>query len=139
MLENNVLRQNLDSDPIYCYIQGLDFNKQKILMKESGNYESWPEAKFDFVEQQYKNYLYLCKVYPEHTFPPSEDIDKFWHEHILNTERYTKDCNIIFGKYKHHYPKLISELSTSINDNFNTLQEFYKEFFGTYIYEYFEG
>jgi hypothetical protein len=30
--------------------------------------------------------------------------DVFWHEHILDTTKYTNDCNLIFGSYLHHSP-----------------------------------
>lgn len=31
-------------------------------------------------------------------------IDILWHYHILDTERYERDCNAIYGKMLHHYP-----------------------------------
>jgi hypothetical protein len=33
-----------------------------------------------------------------------EKADKIWHVHIVNTVRYKKDCNRIFGRYLDHTP-----------------------------------
>lgn len=35
---------------------------------------------------------------------PNGDIDRFWHEHILDTRRYVADCTELFGGFLHHYP-----------------------------------
>ena len=43
-------------------------------------------------------------MYPTKTIVPSKDIDTFWHTHILDTKKYTTDCEILFGKYFHHFP-----------------------------------
>ena len=118
------------------YIKGIDFSDQKKVMKESGNYVDWPEEKFDYVEEQYKNFLYLCKLYPKKTFPPSEDIDKFWHEHILDTRNYFQACEIIYGEYKHHSPQTTGETDGLLDKKFNVLQELYLKHFGTYIYDF---
>lgn len=52
----------------------------------------------------YKNFLILHVKYPKIAFVPTRYIDEFWHNHILYTQRYTNDCNNIFGHYLHHYP-----------------------------------
>lgn len=36
--------------------------------------------------------------------PPTQDIDDFWHQHILNTFKYEKDCLEFLGFFLHHYP-----------------------------------
>lgn len=37
---------------------------------------------------------------------PTVDIDDVWHLHVLDTSRYMKDCEAIFGEYLHHTPVL---------------------------------
>src|SRR4029077_17061635 len=34
----------------------------------------------------------------------SKDVDEFWHTHILQTTKYHRDCESVFGKYLHHEP-----------------------------------
>jgi len=34
----------------------------------------------------------------------SKDVDEFWHTHILQTMKYHRDCETVFGKYLHHNP-----------------------------------
>jgi hypothetical protein len=34
----------------------------------------------------------------------AEDVDEFWHTHILQTIKYTDDCEAVFGRYLHHTP-----------------------------------
>lgn len=36
--------------------------------------------------------------------PPNQDVDDFWHQHILNTKMYLKDCEYLFGFILHHDP-----------------------------------
>ncbi len=35
---------------------------------------------------------------------PSDDVDRMWHQHILNTQHYADYCNKIAGKFVHHDP-----------------------------------
>lgn len=35
---------------------------------------------------------------------PGQELDEYWHEFILDTKRYTKFCEYVFGKYWHHDP-----------------------------------
>ena len=66
---------------------------------------NWTKKSAELAETQYRNYLLLCKKYGEtHPLPPSHEIDEFWHNHVLCTRRYTKDCEKIFGYYLHHDP-----------------------------------
>jgi hypothetical protein len=35
-----------------------------------------------------------------------DDLDQFWHQHILDTLKYATDCNALFGRMIHHNPHL---------------------------------
>jgi hypothetical protein len=35
---------------------------------------------------------------------PSMDVDTFWHYHILDTMKYARDCEEVFGYFLHHFP-----------------------------------
>ena len=82
----------LDLDPI----------KLKLMDAEQGH--GWSREYADRMELAYRRYLTLLVKYPDETIAPTKDIDKFWHAHILDTLKYSADCQAIFGKYLHHFP-----------------------------------
>lgn len=53
---------------------------------------------------RYRQWLALKKCLPEAELVPSKDIDDFWHEHILDTRKYVRDCEDLFGRFLHHEP-----------------------------------
>ena len=52
----------------------------------------------------YRRFLTLRKRYPHKSLVPSALLDVIWHYHILDTRKYTDDCERIFGYYVHHDP-----------------------------------
>jgi hypothetical protein len=54
----------------------------------------------------YRCYLKLCVWYPEVPIVPSKPIDEVWHNHILDTAAYARDCQEVFGYFLHHFPYL---------------------------------
>jgi len=80
----------------------LDPIKVKLMHVESG--EGWSLAKANAVEKEYRRFLVLMKLYPEESTAPLEDVDTFWHYHILDTMKYADDCARVFGYFLHHYP-----------------------------------
>jgi hypothetical protein len=82
----------LDLDPI----------KVKLMHKESG--EGWTLEQASAVETEYRRYLYLMKKFPNELAAPSMDVDTFWHYHILDTMKYARDCEEVFGYFLHHFP-----------------------------------
>ncbi|MGI4718576.1 MAG: glycine-rich domain-containing protein [Janthinobacterium lividum] len=69
---------------------------------ESG--EGWSALRADAVETEYRRFLYLMKKYPDAEASPTVDVDTFWHYHILDTMKYARDCETVFGYFLHHYP-----------------------------------
>ncbi len=86
--------------------------------------------------QYYKNFLYLNKKYL-HAFPilpPILEVDEVWHHHILDTRRYIKDCDRIFGLYFHHYPYFGARSKKDLKNldiAFEVLQSLYEKEFGS--------
>ncbi len=81
-----------------------------IIKKKLITNYNWLKSEAEEAEKQYKNFIYICIKYAgEHSFSPSTDVDEFWHQHILDTEKYTKDCTFIAGKYLHHRPSIRGE------------------------------
>jgi hypothetical protein len=94
MNANNLFKavMELDLDPI----------KAKLMHVESG--EGWSLEKTNAVEEEYRRFLFLMKMYPNEDTAPLVDVDTFWHYHILDTMKYADDCNHLFGYFLHHYP-----------------------------------
>jgi hypothetical protein len=76
--------------------------KTKLMHVESG--EGWSELRANAVEAEYRRFLFLMKKYPESQASPTVDVDTFWHYHILDTMKYARDCEAVFGYFLHHYP-----------------------------------
>lgn len=82
----------LDLDPI----------KVKLMHVESG--EGWSLDQANAVELEYRRFLYLMRKFPDERAAPRSDVDIFWHYHILDTIKYARDCQAVFGYFLHHFP-----------------------------------
>ena len=88
-------------------IEKLDLEPIKFkLMNRHRIEDNWSLEKCDRVCSLYLMYLELCFLYPQSGVVPTEEIDAFWHVHILDTAKYADDCNTTFGYFLHHFPYL---------------------------------
>lgn len=105
--QNNSLLQHVslmqDDDNIHPLVKSLNFDKLKWKLTKSSE-ASWNADLCEFAETEYYKFLTLKKRYPKVSLVPSKLVDKFWHEHILDTKAYAEDCNNVFGRFIHHYP-----------------------------------
>ena len=68
---------------------------------------SWNKKMVERAEKEYREFLLLNRDAPKLGIVPwSDDLDTFWHQHILDTEKYAKDCDAIFGHFLHHNPNV---------------------------------
>lgn len=79
-------------------ILNLDCIKYKLVKN------GWSRLKADQTEVLYRRFLWLALLYPDAPLVPTEDVDKFWHQHILDTRKYALDCEQLFGYFLHHCP-----------------------------------
>ena len=86
-------------------IDELDFDriKAKLIHRSRGKLTEQAVA---LAEVGYRQFLKLAAKYPDVPVVPNEEIDEFWHMHILDTQRYAPDCERIFGRMIHHDPYL---------------------------------
>jgi hypothetical protein len=109
--------------------------KQKLLEPE---YANWTNERIEEAEKNYKRYLSVTKALNGYQLVPNGDVDRFWHEHILDTRRYAEDCSQLFGGFLHHYPffgmrgdadnSMWIETATKSTDFWNNL-------FGEHLYQ----
>ncbi len=67
----------------------------------------------DLIEQavdEYRKFLAISLAHPDRDVPISEQVDKFWHAHILFTENYTDMGEEIVGAYIHHRPAILDNI-----------------------------
>ena len=119
-----------------AYIYAIDFSQVIDRMVKK---DKWKRSEALKACEFYKNYLFLVKKYNDIGvgIPPSDDVDEFWHNHILDTQKYIHDCDVIFGRYLQHYPYFgIDEKSNmqDLNRAFEKMQQLHKKEFGDYVY-----
>lgn len=120
---NELMRKILDIDlrPI----------KFKLMDDKEGH--GWSRVKADYMESEYKRFLYLIASQSEVPVVPSREIDEFWHAHILDTRKYAQDCDNAFGRFVHHFPYLGmrgEEDAKLLQSSFKGTKSLYEEVFG---------
>ncbi len=87
--------------PALSRVQALDFTalKRKLVADKGWTAETCAE-----VEDLYRKFLALTMLYPDRDICPTGPIDDFWHAHILDTWAYAQDCDLLFGRFLHHFP-----------------------------------
>jgi hypothetical protein len=87
-------------------IAGLDLEpiKRKLMRGKPGL--AWPSERVEAAESEYRRFLFLTKMFPHELMAPSVDVDRFWHHHIVDTAKYSRDCEAVFGYFLHRYPYL---------------------------------
>lgn len=104
-------------------INQLDFTDIKAKFQTKG----WSIEQCEIVELWYKRFLTIKAKYPEQVLVPNKAIDEMWHAHILDTRRYARDCQAVFGYFLHHSPSYGKKDHSS---NFNEMNRLYVLEFG---------
>ena len=108
----------LDEAKIYIY--NIDFS---LIVNKIVTHLQWRRKDAEKICVLYRNFLFLQKKYgANQPLPPSEEIDEFWHNHILDTKKYREDCQNIFGYYQDHYPYFGIDGKTNLNDLNNAFE-----------------
>lgn len=109
-----------------------------LVVKKMVCHRGWRLKHAREAAKQYRRLLFVWYKYKDDypELPPSQDIDEFWHNHILATRDYQRDCQIIFGEYLHHNPYTGSLMGEPpMAKAFGQTQRLYHQEFGEYIYE----
>src|SRR5882757_4110300 len=107
---------NRPVEQVIAAINALDLESVKVRLMDPELGEGWTREYADGIEQGYRNYLTMLTKYQDHAedILLSKDVDEFWHTHILQTMKYTEDCEAVFGKYLHHAPHIGEVTETEI-------------------------
>jgi hypothetical protein len=114
-------------------IESLDFSMLKLKLQDKEEGQGWTPGLCDDAEYQYKRFLALKRLFPDKDIVPNGAIDKFWHQHILDTAQYAKDCDVVFGYFMHHFPYFGmngSQDAQNLTDAFEETKDLYYQHFG---------
>ncbi|MGB5081098.1 MAG: hypothetical protein WBO23_10195 [Burkholderiales bacterium] len=105
------MQTRLTDRPIHQVIAGieaLDLEPVMQRMMDAELGEDWTREYAESVGRAYRNYLTMLASFQEDAedIVLSRDVDEFWHTHILQTIKYTEDCERVFGRYLHHNPHI---------------------------------
>jgi hypothetical protein len=97
---------NKPEHEVIAAIQALDLEPVKVRLMHAELGEGWSREYADNIATAYKTYLTMLVKYPDDAedIMLSEDVDEFWHTHILQTRKYMQDCQNVFGNFLHHEP-----------------------------------
>lgn len=108
------------------HIQQLDLSYiVKTMCSENYTLPRWTLPDAAHCCELYKNFLFLNKKHPGKSLVPTREIDEFWHNHILHTQKYVNDCLQIFGHYFHHQPASPDEDPAHLVQGFLMTKEYY--------------
>lgn len=85
-------------------IQDLDLEPMMVKAMDAEEGFGWTLEITKTIAEEYRKYLTLCLENPNEAVVPSSMVDDFWHLHILDTQKYQKDCQAVFGYFLHHFP-----------------------------------
>ena len=103
----------------------------EILTREQPDGPGWDEDRSNLAVGEYKRFLYLNAVYPDHRIVPNRMVDEVWHAHILDTRKYAADCDAVFGYFLHHFPYFGRRGDAAKRDQaFELTQKLYEREFG---------
>lgn len=114
-------------------IAALDLTMIKFKATRQEEGYGWTPEHADRMERDYKRYLTLHAKYPDLMLAPDQDVDRFWHLHILDTRKYAADCQTVFGYFLHHFPYLGlrgEEDAKALQSAFEMTQSLYAREFG---------
>lgn len=117
-------------------INQLDFERIKYKLMQSEGAKKWSFEQCEEAEREYKRFLSLIKLNPGIKIVPTKQMDEFWHQHILDTVAYEKDCQKIFGFFLHHFPYFGiygEEDRANLVSTFNKTKKLYLNTFGESI------
>ncbi|MCW3074608.1 MAG: hypothetical protein JWP69_1677 [Flaviaesturariibacter sp.] len=110
-------------------IQAIDFSMIRLKLEDKEEGPGWTQKQSAEAEVEYKRFLALKRTYPGKDIVPHKILDHFWHQHILDTEKYAQDCDLIFGSFLHHYPYFGmngEQDAQNLTDAFEETKELYR-------------
>lgn len=106
-------------------------NLQPIMAKLES--EGMDKGTIEQLEEMYRGFLLLYALNPGEIIVPTQELDEFWHTHILDTLKYEEDCQTVFGFTLHHFPYFgmrDEDDAAELQRQFDLTTKLYEETFG---------
>jgi hypothetical protein len=133
MKQSIFVQETLNQELIMDDVKSLNLEMIKLKLQDEEEGQGWDKERCNEAEIDYKRFLALKRNYPEKDIVPHGDVDKFWHQHILDTAKYQEDCQNLFGYFVHHFPYFGMngiEDAQNLVDAFEETKQIYKKHFG---------
>lgn len=128
VIQDNELVSKVEMDEAIVIVNSIDFDQMNDKLV---NFYGWSKEDVILMNDYYKKWLAIHVCYPELATAPSEKLDEYWHMHILDTQKYMEDCQMLFGKYLHHYPYFgLEGDKNDLNSGFELTKILFKHHFG---------
>eukprot|EP00416_Gambierdiscus_australes_P031458 CAMPEP_0171087072 /NCGR_PEP_ID=MMETSP0766_2-20121228/19932_1 /TAXON_ID=439317 /ORGANISM="Gambierdiscus australes, Strain CAWD 149" /LENGTH=683 /DNA_ID=CAMNT_0011544757 /DNA_START=24 /DNA_END=2075 /DNA_ORIENTATION=- len=95
--------------PEHYSVDSLDLERFVSKLQRDHGHHVKDEVTARAAVEEYRRMLTLIQRFPDQPVVPSKLVDLVWHEHILDTEQYKRDCFRMFGRYIHHKPSFGGE------------------------------
>jgi len=111
-----------------------DYLKQRVV-DEYG----WDAERARSAIVEYLKFLQMIAESPRMELIASTDIDLVWHEHLMDTSNYAKDCLNLFGHFLHHRRARTSSEYDLIPAAYDRTKQVYASRYGVFPPERFWG
>eukprot|EP00520_Triparma_pacifica_P019464 CAMPEP_0118654544 /NCGR_PEP_ID=MMETSP0785-20121206/12451_1 /TAXON_ID=91992 /ORGANISM="Bolidomonas pacifica, Strain CCMP 1866" /LENGTH=149 /DNA_ID=CAMNT_0006547221 /DNA_START=26 /DNA_END=475 /DNA_ORIENTATION=- len=111
------------------FLQLFDKESFSPLLSKCSSKNGWDQDYAALVLDEYAKFLFLAgqKV----PLVPSSPVDDIWHEHILTTRKYQKDCDTLVGHFVHHNPSFTDDDRKALAPKFDEMKVAYERTFGS--------
>lgn len=98
----------MNADILKQGIQSLDLEPIIVKLIDEKDGKGWSMQQALAATNEYRKFLFLVGLSLDDPkagpIVPWGGVDEVWHTHILDTEKYQRDCNVLFGQFLHHFP-----------------------------------
>lgn len=132
--ENRITSEERVEDAVRR-LRELDLSGVRLKLADPLDGPGWDTAMIETIQRDYLRFLALCCAYPDEKIVPSRDVDKFWHQHILDTHAYAEDTRRVFGRFLHHNPYFGTAPQTceDLESAYSMTRSLYRRHFGVSI------
>jgi len=127
-IDDKKLVSQAEMNEAMALVSSLDF---KQMNNKLVDFYGWAKEDVSLMNDYYKKWLALHVCYPDLAIAPSIKLDEYWHMHILDTQKYMEDCQLVFGKYLHHYPYFgLEGDKENLDSGFELTKKLFQHHFG---------
>ena len=109
-----------------------DLSRERALLTSPDRMFRYSEEHAAKMEDEYRKFLFLRIMHPDQPLPMSQEVDDYWHAHVMSTRNYQRfidEC--ANGQFIHHRPTVSDEENMALMFAYiNGTIERYRQHFG---------